>query len=135
VRDELVTRLDALRRRSGSVASQIFPRVLSAGVDNPGLMEAYDRQVIQPRRAAFRAVLHRGVDQGLVRPDVDLDHAVDLVIGPMAYRNLMRSRPPAGPELAERIVDDVLVALAPHRVCTHTAPSSRPRPAPQEDPA
>jgi hypothetical protein len=28
----------------------------------------------------------------------------------MAYRNLIRTEPPPGPELAARIVDDVLVA-------------------------
>jgi hypothetical protein len=53
------------------------------------------------------------VDEGLIRPDVELEHAVDLLVGPMAYRNLIRNDPPPGPELAARIVDDVLVALAP----------------------
>ena len=59
-----------------------------------------------------------------MRADVDLDHAIDLLVGPMAYRNLIRNDPPPGPELAARIVDDVLVALAPR---------PEPRPAPQED--
>jgi hypothetical protein len=69
-------------------------------------------------------VLQRGVDEGLVRRDVDLEHAVDLLVGPMAYRNLIRNDPPPGPELAGRIVDDVLVALAPRRT-----PDDRPAPA------
>ena len=114
VRDELVARLEAVRRKSdSSLAGQIFPRLLSASADNPELMRHYRRQVLEPRRAAFAAALQRGVDEGLVRPDVDLDHAVDLLVGPMAYRNLIRNEPPPGPELAGRIVDDVLVGLAP----------------------
>jgi hypothetical protein len=70
-------------------------------------------QVLDPRRRRFLAVLARGVEEGLVRPDVDLDHASDLIVGPMAYRNLIRTDPAPAPDLAARIVDDVLLALAP----------------------
>ena len=129
VRDELVARLEAVRRTSdSSLAGKIFPRLISASADHPELMRSYRRQVLAPRRAAFAAALQRGIGQGLVRADVDLDHAIDLLIGPMAYRNLIRNEPPPGPELAGRIVDDVLVALAPR-----PDPRPAPRPAPQED--
>ena len=124
VRDELVARLEAIRRRSdSSLAGKIFPRLVSASADNPELMRSYRRQVLEPRRGAFAAALRRGVDEGLVRADVDLDYAIDLLVGPMAYRNLIRTEPPPGPELAARVVDDVLVALAP-RAGTH--PPARP---------
>jgi hypothetical protein len=114
VRDELVARLEAVRRKSdSSLAGKIFPKLLSAGAENPELLRGYRRQVLAPRRAAFAAALQRGIDEGLVRADVDLDYAVDLLVGPMAYRNLIRNDPPPGPELAARVVDDVLVALAP----------------------
>lgn len=127
VRDEIVRLLEAVRRKStSSVAGKIFPRLIGESADNPELMSRYREQVLDPRRDRFRATLQRGVDEGLIRPDVDLDHAIDLFVGPMAYRNLIRTEPPPGPELAARIVDDVLVALAPR---TPIAP----RPAPQED--
>jgi AcrR family transcriptional regulator len=123
VRDELVARLEAVRRKSdSSLAGKIFPRLVSAGADNPELLRSYRAQVLAPRRAAFVSALRRGVEQGLVRPDVDLDHAVDLLIGPMAYRNLIRTEPPPGPELAARIVDDVLVALGPRPDLRRTPP-------------
>ena len=124
VRDELVARLEAVRRTSGSsLAGKIFPRLVSASADNPELMRNYRRQVLEPRRGAFAAALRRGVDEGLVRADVDLDYAIDLLVGPMAYRNLVRTEPPPGAELAACVVDDVLVALAP-RAGTH--PTARP---------
>ena len=82
---------------------------VGAGEDRPHL----GPEVLAPRRLAFAAALQRGIDEGLVRDDVDLDHAIDLLVGPMAYRNLIRTDPPPGPELAGRIVDDVLVALGP----------------------
>ena len=114
VRDELVALVEAIRRTSdASLAGKIFPRLVGASADNPELMHRYRTQVLDPRRRRFVSVLQRGVDEGLVRADIDLDHAVDLIVGPMAYRNLVRTDPPPGPELAARIVDDVLVALAP----------------------
>lgn len=114
VRDQLVGLLEAVRRKSGSRAGQIFPRLIGDAADNPELMRRYREQVLEPRRRRFVSVLQQGIDQGLVRGDVDLDHAVDLLVGPMAYRNLIRNDPPPGPDLAARIVDDVLRALAPH---------------------
>lgn len=114
VRDELVGMLEAVRRKSdSSLAGKIFPQLLGAAVDNPELICRYREQILDPRRRRFREVLQRGVEQGLVRADVDLEHAVDLIVGPMAYRNLIRNDPPPGPDLAARIVDDVLVAIGP----------------------
>jgi AcrR family transcriptional regulator len=116
VRDQLVALLATVARRSGSRASRIFPRLVSDAVDNPELMRRYREQVLDPRRQRFVAVLQQGVAEGIVRSDVDLEHAVDLLVGPMAYRNLVRTDPPPDPELAARIVDDVLVALGPRPV-------------------
>ena len=75
-------------------------------------MQRYREQVLLTRAARrFAAVLQRGVDEGLVRADVDVEHAIDLLVGPMAYRNLhpRRRRRPA-PTSPRRIVDDVLRA-------------------------
>ena len=114
VRDELVALLDAVRRKSSSsLADKIFPRLLGSAAGSPELMVRYREQVLDPRRRRFLDLLERGVREGLVRPDVDPERATDLLVGPMAYRNLIRRDPPPGPELAARIVDDVLVALAP----------------------
>ena len=116
VRDELVALLETIRRKNdSSISGKIFPRLLSAGIENPRLLQRYREQVLDPRRQQFLDVVQRGVDEGLIRSDVDLGHAVDLVVGPMVYRNLIRHDPPPGPDLAARIVDDVLVALAPSK--------------------
>ncbi len=126
VRDELVARLEAIRRKSdSSLAGKIFPRLISASADNPELMRNYRRQVLAPRRLAFAAALRRGIDEGLVRAEVDLDYAIDLLVGPMSYRNLIRNDPPPGPELAGWVVDDVLYALAPRPAPCPASPKDR----------
>ena len=114
VEAELVALLEAIRRKSGSsLAGRIFPRLIGESADNPELMRRYRAQVLDPRRERFRVVLRRGIAEGLVRTDLDTEYAIDLLVGPMAYRNLIRSEPPPGPDFARRIVGDLLVAFAP----------------------
>jgi AcrR family transcriptional regulator len=113
VRDQLVALLEGMRRTSGSLAGRIWPRLISETADDPELRRRYREQVLDPRRRRFHAVLQRGVDTGLVRTGVDLDHATDLLIGPIAYRNLLRTEPPVGADFVPRVVDDVLHGLAP----------------------
>jgi AcrR family transcriptional regulator len=113
VREELVALLEAMRRKTDSLAGKIFPRLVGESADNPELMQRYREQVLRPRRERFADVLRRGIQEGLVRSDLDVEHVIDLLVGPMAYRNLLRTDPPPGPDLAARIVDDVLVGLLP----------------------
>lgn len=112
VRDECVGLLNGMRRSAtASLAGRILPRLLSEAVDNPALMARYREQVVGPRRARLATVLRRGMDEGLLRPDLDVEHAMDLLIGPMVYRNLLvEGGAPAGS--AARVVDDVLAGLA-----------------------
>lgn len=113
VRDALVSMLESVQRRTGTRAGRIFPRLVSEAVDHPELMRRYRERVMDPRRERFREVLRRGVDEGVVRPDADLDRAVDLLVGAVAYRHILRPDPPAAPEFAARVVDDVLTGLTP----------------------
>lgn len=121
VRERLVVLLDTVRKRSGSRAARIFPRLISQSVDHPELMRRYRDQVITPRRARFRAVLEEAVAEGVVRDDVDLEHAIDLLIGPVAYRNLMAAERPPTREFVRRVVDDVLSGLTPRTTDQETS--------------
>ena len=58
------------------------------------------------RRAALRAVLQRGVDQGRLSPAADLDVLVDLAYGFLWYRLLVGHRP-----LDERAARDLAGSL------------------------
>lgn len=113
MRDQLVALLRGVQRRADSLAGRIFPRLVSEAIDNPELLRSYRQQVLDPRRQRFLDVLRRGADEGLLRGDLDLDHAVDLLVGAVAYRNLIRTEPPAAPDFVERVVDDLLAGLGP----------------------
>ncbi|MFP5220181.1 MAG: TetR/AcrR family transcriptional regulator C-terminal ligand-binding domain-containing protein [Actinomycetes bacterium] len=112
-REQLVALLETQQRRAGSLTGRILPRLLSAAVENPELLARYRDQVVEPRRARFRTALQAAVAEGLVRADVDLDHATDLLVGPVAYRHLLRTDPPVAPDFPRRVVDDVLTGLRP----------------------
>ena len=113
VRDELVALLESVRRKADSVAGKLFPRLVGESFDNPALMQRYRERVLLPRRERFAAVLRRGIAEGLLRADLDVEHVIDLLVGPMAYRNLFSAHRPPTPDLAARIVDDVLAGLLP----------------------
>ena len=114
VRDDLVTHLDLLRRRStDTVAGRILPRVLSAGADHPEIAALYREQVVAPRLERIAEVLRGGQAAGQVRTDVDLDLVIDMLVGPVLARRWM-PRPGARPlthRHVAQIVDGVLAAL------------------------
>ena len=115
VRDALVAVLEYLRqtalaRRAHSPLAMLSTELRSM----PELYRRYHQQVIEPRRARMRELLARGVENGEIRGDVDLDLLGELVLGPMLSRTLLR--PDAeldDPLLCATIVDTVLQGIAP----------------------
>jgi hypothetical protein len=67
--------------------------------------------LVAPRRAVMAAVLRRGVERRELRPDLDVELAVDLIGGPWVYRLLISGGklPEVGPE---GLVDLVLSGIA-----------------------
>lgn len=70
------------------------------------------RRLWNQRRAATRVVLERAVDRGEVRPDADLDVALDLLAGLLYFRLFVRSED-AEPAELRRAVDTVLEGITP----------------------
>jgi AcrR family transcriptional regulator len=62
------------------------------------------------RRAAARRAMKRGLERGEVRPDVDLESAVDLLAAPFYYRVLITGRP-VDDALARDVVEATLTWL------------------------
>ncbi|MDO0927979.1 TetR/AcrR family transcriptional regulator [Streptomyces sp. TG1A-8] len=114
MRDDLVVLLESLRRR-GLVtrSSAILHNVYAQMKSSPRLWAAYHTGVIAPRRALALDVLRRGRRNGELRPDIDLELANDLFVGPMLARAAMRPDADLPEGLSERIVDTVLAGLRP----------------------
>ncbi|HVQ91048.1 MAG TPA: TetR/AcrR family transcriptional regulator [Mycobacteriales bacterium] len=111
VRDDLVLLTRAIGTARDTRASQILPCMIPE-LQRPGaLRDAYLRMV-EARRDVTRGVIRRGILDGTLRPDTDVELTVALLSGPM-LGTLLGSLPrmdTAG--LAERVVDAVLNGIA-----------------------
>jgi AcrR family transcriptional regulator len=77
---------------------------------SPEMGEMYRERFAGPRRQVAAEVLARGVERGEIRPDIDPDEIVDLLVGPLFYRQLVAGRPVDAAGLS-RIVDLVLAGI------------------------
>jgi AcrR family transcriptional regulator len=73
--------------------------------EHPDMLARFRDQVIRPGREKFLAALEAGVQRGSVRPDADLELAVDQLIG--AYLTRTFTGAGFGRGWAERLVDQV----------------------------
>jgi AcrR family transcriptional regulator len=111
-RSDLVALVRSIGRTySRTVAGPILGDLVGEMSRNPALAEAF-APFWEGRRAVMRRVLARGVERGDLRADLDDDHAIELLTGPVYYRFLV-SRRPLSPTFAARIVDTALSGLAP----------------------
>jgi len=112
VREDLVTLLGAMCQESGDPRrAREFALLLGEGAKYPRLMARYVETVLEPRREVVRAVLRRGMASGELRPDLDVEAALFMLIGAVvARRGHEQQLIPAG--YAERVVDELLRGLS-----------------------
>jgi AcrR family transcriptional regulator len=111
VREDLVTLLGVLCQESTDPRrAREFALLLGEGSKYPRLMERYVETVLEPRREVVRAVLRRGMASGELRPDLDVEAALFMLVGAVvARRGHEQQAIPAG--YAERVVDELLRGL------------------------
>ncbi|GAA3109575.1 TetR/AcrR family transcriptional regulator [Streptomyces echinatus] len=114
MRDDLLVLLENLRQRGlASRSSALLHNVHAQMKSNPKIWAAYHENVIAPRRALVLDVLRRGQLNGELRPDVDVELANDLFVGPVLVRSVLRPDADLPAGLAEDIVDTVMAGLRP----------------------
>ncbi|WP_414169428.1 TetR/AcrR family transcriptional regulator C-terminal ligand-binding domain-containing protein [Streptoverticillium reticulum] len=113
-REDLVLLLEYLRRRGLAKRSSALLRTVTAQVQaHPRLWKEYHETVVQARREAFFAVLRRGMANGEIRADLDVELLTDLFVSPMLSRAIMHEWKELPEGLAEQIVDTVLEGVRP----------------------
>ncbi|MYT30713.1 MULTISPECIES: TetR/AcrR family transcriptional regulator [unclassified Streptomyces] len=114
VREDLVRLLEFLRRRGLSQRSSAVLRTVVSHVrSQPELWAEYHTTVVRARHEALLAVLRRGVADGEIRADQDLETLADLLVGPLLARALLHEWKELPEGLAEDIVDAVLDGVRP----------------------
>ncbi len=82
VRDDLVTLLRPVGTPSHTRAGKIMPCLLAEMHRSPELYRCFQK-ITEPRRELMREVLRRGISQGELRDDLDLDLVLVMLVGPI----------------------------------------------------
>jgi AcrR family transcriptional regulator len=72
---------------------------------------ALHERFIAPRRTTAGDVLRRGIDRGELRPDLDVETAIDTLYGALYYR-LLVSGDPLTQRYVDRVIDQIYPTLA-----------------------
>jgi AcrR family transcriptional regulator len=108
--DALATRVRAAASRGGAA---LMPRLLGEAVNDPELFAIFRAHLVDPRRAALRSVLERGIARGEIRAGIDLDLLIDLFAGPAVYRLLITGGDMAQMFSVDEQMDALMNGLAP----------------------
>ena len=127
--DLLALMREAVDLYSGSLPGRLMPNLVSAIAQRPELARTVREGFLAGRRAALSEVLRRGVERGDLRPDLDLELALDVLGGPLFYRLLVTGGP-LDDQLAEGVADLILHGFAPDK--PHRATSRKPRKEPRQ---
>jgi len=102
----------AISWRDDAELTQVVAALMAEMPRNPELADVYRARFLAPRRAGTVEVLRRGIARGDIRPDIDLELVLDLLIGAVFYRGLL-SGGRLDDDIAALVVDYVLAGIAP----------------------
>ncbi|GAA0700919.1 TetR/AcrR family transcriptional regulator [Kitasatospora atroaurantiaca] len=110
VREDLVGMIEYMRQRGLAKRSRWMLKAALGQMHSwPELRNAYQERVIKPRRELARDIVRRGVAEGVLRADLDLELLVEVLMGPILVRTVLWDEAPLDdPGLAEQMVDAVL---------------------------
>ncbi len=111
-REDLIALLGAMCEETADPRrARQFALLLGEGAKYPRLMARYLETVVEPRREVIRTVLRWGIATGELRPDLDIEAALFMLVGAVIARRgpEMEAVPPGYPE---RVVDQLLGGLA-----------------------
>ncbi|NYH46308.1 AcrR family transcriptional regulator [Micromonospora jinlongensis] len=111
VRDDLVLLVGAIGKNVDPRAAKIMPCLVPAVNRSPDQFQLY-QNIISPRRQLMREVLRRGIDEGVIRADIDVEVTMALLTGPMLIQRVLQWNPDLDEQtLPERVVDAVLEGI------------------------
>jgi len=112
VREDLCTLLRPVGQGTMIRSSSVLPCLIPELRRNPAMHRVY-QGIIEPRRELMRQVLRRGIASGELRPDLDLEVVMAMLVGPMLAQSVLNWNPDLDrATLPERLVAAVWPAIA-----------------------
>jgi AcrR family transcriptional regulator len=110
--DLLALMRGAVRVYSHDLEAGLMPGLVNAMRRDPELAQSVREGFLASRRATLTVVLDRAVARGDLRPDLDVELALDVLGGPLFYRLLITGGP-IDDALAEGVAELILRGFAP----------------------
>jgi AcrR family transcriptional regulator len=92
-------------------AGKVLLALIGEAQHDAEMARVFHTRYLDPQREAERAMLARGVASGELADGLDLDRALDALLGPLFYR-VMLTGGPIAPAVTDQLVADVLGAAA-----------------------
>jgi AcrR family transcriptional regulator len=71
-----------------ALRERIIPHLIAYASHNQVFGAAWRSRVLEPVRTALRAMMDRGKERGILKPDLDPEVGLALLLGPMIYRHV-----------------------------------------------
>jgi len=111
--DLIVFVTERIQTLSSPLLAQLIPALTAEAQRNPAFADMFRSLQTPVRQQAF-ALFDRGISRGDLPATLDRDLALDLLLGPITFRQLVGGAP-LDPQLAPSIVDGVLFGIGLHR--------------------
>jgi AcrR family transcriptional regulator len=92
---------------------QIMRRLSAEGSDQPELYRMFRDRIVGPRQAVTRSVVQRGITEGCIRSDVDVEAVMDLLASPVIAAVMGHREAQLTAKHVEHVVEIVLAGIAP----------------------
>ncbi len=120
VRERLASFMDSLGRVSCTKSAQRLSSSLRSLLGeighSPQLARAVKENLVMSRRRKIIAAIREGKERGELRPDLDVDLAADMLLGPLLIRRLITGSPaPDGSKAVDILCDGAAMAKARRR--------------------
>jgi AcrR family transcriptional regulator len=90
-----------------SEAGAVYRALVGQAQHDAAMAASFRGEYLRPLRERQLALLARGLERGELRPDLDLEVALDQLVGPIQYRVLVSGEPVADP-FVDRLVSQFL---------------------------
>jgi AcrR family transcriptional regulator len=110
VRGDLIEFLVGLVETMSGPDGRLVAPLLAEISRNQELAEAFRRDLVAPRRAGMEEIMREGMARGELRPDLDVDLALDTPVG-IIFQRLLILGEPVDKEVVRRIVDQLLEGI------------------------
>lgn len=103
--------------------TRIMPALIAYAAVHREFGKAWRRRVMEPPRQSLKRILEPAIERGLLKPDLDVELAIALLLGPALYQKIFVDRP-------DRHAAKDIGAVAAEAFCRAFAagPTARPSP-------